>query len=88
MLLKANIKHLTHFSIQNFREWFLSHAESFYTPDSACQYNIMLKRNHSLRVSSLSGLISKKIHLSEEDIILAKIIGLLHDVGRFEQFMI
>ena len=46
-----------------------------------------LKRNHSLQVSALAGLISKKLCLGKEDIILAKVIGLLHDVGRFEQYM-
>ena len=46
---------------------------------------IKLKYNHSYRVMKLSEKYSKKIGFSKEDIELAKIIGLLHDIGRFEQ---
>jgi putative nucleotidyltransferase with HDIG domain len=45
-----------------------------------------LKRNHSIRVAALSGLIGKRLGLSEDEILLARTIGLLHDVARFEQY--
>lgn len=47
--------------------------------------DINYKYYHSYRVMHLSILIAKKLNLSEKDIKLAKIIGLLHDIGRFEQ---
>ena len=50
--------------------------------------NIKLKYNHSYRVMSLSKKYSKKIGFSKEDQELATIIGLLHDIGRFEQLKI
>lgn len=46
---------------------------------------IKLKYNHSYRVMELSGKIAKQLNYDKEDIELAKIIGLLHDIGRFEQ---
>lgn len=46
------------------------------------------KRLHSYRVMELSKNIAESLHLSEEDIYLAQIIGLLHDIGRFEQLHI
>lgn len=46
---------------------------------------ILLKVNHILRVSNLSKKIATSLNLSEEDILLAELIGLLHDIGRFEQ---
>ncbi|MGQ7870749.1 HD domain-containing protein [Sunxiuqinia sp. sy24] len=47
---------------------------------------LTLKREHSLRVAKLSGLVATNLMLEEEDILLAEVIGLLHDLGRFEQF--
>lgn len=46
---------------------------------------IKLKYNHSYRVMELSKKYSKLLGFSEYDIKLATLIGLLHDIGRFEQ---
>jgi putative nucleotidyltransferase with HDIG domain len=46
---------------------------------------IKLKYKHTLRVMELSIEIAKSLNLSEEDIKLAGLIGLLHDIGRFDQ---
>ncbi len=43
------------------------------------------KYNHSYRVMELSKELADSIHLSKRDCELAQIIGLLHDIGRFEQ---
>jgi HD superfamily phosphodiesterase len=45
-----------------------------------------MKRNHSLRVAGLNGLIGKRLNFPDEEILLARSIGLLHDVARFEQY--
>lgn len=46
---------------------------------------ISLKIIHTYKVLEFSEYIAKDLKLSEEDIELAKLIGLLHDIGRFEQ---
>ena len=46
---------------------------------------INLKINHSFRVMDISKEIAENLQLSEEDIELATLIGLLHDIARFEQ---
>lgn len=46
---------------------------------------IALKVRHTYGVVSLSEYIAKDINLSNEDVELAKLIALLHDIGRFEQ---
>ena len=46
---------------------------------------IMLKINHIKRVANISKDLAMKLNLSKEDIELAELIGLLHDIGRFEQ---
>ena len=47
---------------------------------------IELKIKHTLRVVSLCEKIAKSLKLSRKEIELAKLIGLLHDIGRFEQW--
>ena len=46
---------------------------------------INYKYYHSYRVMDAMELLAQKLNLSKEDIQLAKVIGLLHDIGRFEQ---
>lgn len=61
---------------------FNQYVKSFDMNDS----NIKLKYDHSHRVMTLSGQYAKKLGFNEKDIELAQIIGLLHDIGRFEQY--
>lgn len=49
---------------------------------------VKLKIEHIERVSQLARNMAEKLKLSEEDIALAELIGLLHDIGRFEQIRI
>ena len=46
------------------------------------------KQEHSLRVMEVSKKIAEKLNLSKEEIQLATLIGLLHDIARFEQYII
>lgn len=46
---------------------------------------IRVKIGHIERVAGIAKEIAKSLELSEEDIKLAELIGLLHDIGRFEQ---
>ena len=48
--------------------------------------NIKAKQTHSLRVMEISEKIAEGIGLQNEDIKLATLIGLLHDIARFEQY--
>lgn len=43
------------------------------------------KVGHSYRVAEISKKIAKSLNLSSEEIEIATLIGLLHDIGRFEQ---
>lgn len=47
--------------------------------------DIKRKYDHSYRVMELSNELANSIHLSKRDCELARLIGLLHDIGRFEQ---
>ncbi len=48
--------------------------------------NLKRKQLHSLRVMKVSNKIAKNLNLSDEEIQIATLIGLLHDIARFEQF--
>jgi len=58
--------------------------------DYAAKYDakdekVRLKIEHTYRVSALCERIARACGLSEKDVLLAWLCGLLHDVGRFEQ---
>ena len=48
--------------------------------------NIKAKQTHSLRVMEISKQIAQGMGLSKEEIEIATLIGLLHDIARFEQY--
>lgn len=60
---------------------FLSYANSYDTTNP----RIALKLDHSLRVAQVCRRIAQSEGFSEQDCNLAWLIGLLHDIGRFEQ---
>lgn len=47
--------------------------------------DILRKQKHSLRVMEISKQISNELKLNEEEIQISALIGLLHDIARFEQ---
>ena len=48
--------------------------------------NIERKQKHSIRVMKISKKIAEKLNLTQEEIDIATLIGLLHDIARFEQY--
>ena len=52
------------------------------------QYGEAIKRKeeHSFRVQELSKVIATSLNLNKKDIEVASLCGLLHDIGRFEQW--
>lgn len=62
-------------------ECFDEYVFKYNMDDSSIKY----KYFHSYRVMNIMEMLATKLNLSEEDIYLAKVIGLFHDIGRFEQ---
>ncbi len=46
---------------------------------------VKVKEAHSIRTQNISEIIAKELNLDEEKVELAKLIGLIHDIGRFKQ---
>ena len=60
---------------------FAEYVENYNSRDE----KIRLKIEHTYKVASLCGQIAESLELSRADVDLAWLIGLLHDIGRFEQ---
>lgn len=62
--------------------------EKYVSSYSLDQSYMKLKHDHSIRVMELMGKYATDLNYCEDDIELAKLIGLLHDIGRFEQYKV
>ena len=68
-----------------FRNWFSAYTEKFHSSDEDIEEMLMIKLAHSYRVSENCRNIGIDLGLAENELLVAETIGLLHDVGRFEQ---
>ncbi len=68
--------------LEKCKEEFFKYTEKFDLENEG----IKRKQEHSLRVMEDSQKIAKALNLSKKEIELASLIGLLHDIGRFEQY--
>ena len=69
-------------NLEKAKEEFIKYTENYNLEDE----HIKGKQEHSLRVMEMSKQIAQGLELPEEEIELATLIGLLHDIARFEQF--
>ena len=69
-------------NLESAEKEFLNYTEKYRELGSSC----LLKIHHTFRVEELCERIARSLSLSEEDVKLAKLSGLLHDIGRFEQW--
>jgi len=72
--------------VKEYYNWFKSYVKKFYREDDVVNQNIELKEKHTLNVVKHASNIAKSLNLTEEEVNTAEIIGLFHDIGRFEQF--
>ena len=68
--------------IQKAKEQFVQYTQEY----DLSNLKIGSRQTHSFRVMELSKLIAEKLELTQEEIELATLIGLLHDIARFEQY--
>jgi HD superfamily phosphodiesterase len=68
------------------KAWFAEYLRRFDSDDPTVQENVDLKAEHTRKVCEAIRKIGQSLELSEEDLCLAEASGLLHDIGRFEQY--
>jgi hypothetical protein len=65
--------------------WFDDYSSRFHSPDPEIEKNIILKLKHTARVRDNISRIAWSLLLSPEEVAMAEVLAILHDVGRFEQ---
>ena len=73
-------------SLAEIKNWFADYVGTFKKGDPEIQENIELKEDHTSRVCKEILKIGEKLGLNDDELRLAEIIALLHDIGRFEQY--
>jgi len=68
------------------KNWFTLFTETGESDDDALRRNFEIKREHTRRVTEEIISLGARMGLTEKELILAEIIALLHDTGRFEQY--
>lgn len=72
--------------VYNLKNWFISYVKTFKYDNNESQQNIDIKREHTERVTEEIINIGKQLGLNDNELNLAEIIALFHDIGRFEQY--
>jgi HD superfamily phosphohydrolase YqeK len=68
------------------KTWFEDYIHRFSSDDPIVQENMDLKAGHTRRVCEMILNIGESLNLSNEDLCMAEVSALLHDIGRFEQY--
>ncbi|MBF0430614.1 MAG: HD domain-containing protein [Fibrobacteria bacterium] len=68
--------------------WFEDYADSFLTGEEEFDQVLKLKKDHSWRVYEETLALGQSLNLPENELLLAGTAALLHDIGRFEQYLI
>jgi len=72
--------------VHDLKKWFTDYIDSFKYDNNELQNNINIKREHTERVTEEIINIGKQLGLNDNELNLAEIIALFHDIGRFEQY--
>jgi putative nucleotidyltransferase with HDIG domain len=72
--------------LENIRKWFGSYVKRYCPSDGKLHAVLQLKVDHSARVAMETYGIAHDLGWSAADCHTARALGLLHDIGRFEQF--
>jgi putative nucleotidyltransferase with HDIG domain len=69
-----------------FKRWFSEFVKSFYSTNEEDQKNIFLKEEHTFNVCKNMIEITRELGLNDKDMLVAEVIALFHDIGRFPQY--
>ena len=73
-------------TLRDMHTWMDNYIKTFYSDDDEVQLGISLKEKHTGYVTTHARQLAEHLKLAEHDRMLAEIIGLFHDVGRFAQY--
>jgi hypothetical protein len=73
--------------LKEIKFWFDSFVAGFYGDEDYVNANLKMKEDHSRRVCGEMLYLADELSLAENERLIAETIALLHDVGRFPQFV-
>jgi hypothetical protein len=73
--------------LEKLKAWFDDYVAKFYGNDGYVNANLKLKEDHSRRTCEEMLYLAEELGLNANQRRLAELIALLHDIGRFEQFV-
>ncbi len=73
-------------TLNDLLRWFSEYVQTFKSADLDKDRNIVLKEEHTHRVRGEICEIGRALGLGQEDLRLAEVMALFHDVGRFPQY--
>ncbi len=72
--------------VKKSRKWFFNYVQNFKQGDTALTANTLIKENHTIRVCNEILRIGSTLELNSDELRLAELTALFHDIGRFEQY--
>ena len=78
---------MTQDDVHFFGSWFEDYTKRFASEDVEVEANLRYKKEHSLRVRNHILTLGRDLQLNTNQMFLAEVIGLFHDIGRFEQYV-
>jgi HD domain len=74
--------------LKQLKAWFETYVAGFYADDPMHNSIIRLKEKHTEQVCRNMIFLGNALGLSDQDMLLAEIMGLFHDIGRFKQYAV
>jgi len=78
---------MTQNDVSFFSSWFEDYSNRYPSEDAEVEANLRYKKEHSLRVRDNMLILGRDSQLDTNQMFLSEVIGLFHDVGRFEQYV-
>jgi hypothetical protein len=73
--------------LDKLKAWFDDYVAGFYGEDAYINANLKLKEDHSRRTCDEMRYLAEELSLNDNQMRVAELIALLHDIGRFGQFV-
>lgn len=70
-----------------FRSWFEEYTSRYTSDEVEIEANLRYKKEHSRRVRDHMLTLARDLKFDTNQMLLAEMIGLFHDIGRFEQYV-
>src|SRR6056297_2617926 len=85
LVLNKNGLNLNEIQVEKYNNWFKNYCDSFTDLSGEQRRNFKLKKVHTREVKKNCRLIADTLDLRPIFVKVAEVIGIFHDIGRFEQ---